>query len=271
MDKPSSIRRAAGRAGRVLCAVIAALMLGTLIVGFPAAWPTRIIRVYVPASDKVELEPLTVAMSKWNQANVGERFGYTNVRADADVVVHLTQSETSARSACHEAPWTASVEACTDWAGWKPWGPVTLDFVQEGDLSGSEADTLAAHELGHVLGLLHTSSPPSGPHCLIMDPDASCNTSTVHFGPVSCDRYGVCGREVMFGWTCGPMPGDVLAARALYGGPGSARYDPDCHSVWWQPYSEWAYRGSIVSSRNHSHRPHRAAIPRARRGARSRT
>jgi hypothetical protein len=134
-----------------------------------------VIRVYVAGSAKAELDPPTLAMSKWNQAKVGERFAYTSTRADADVIVRVTGSEAKARSACDEAPWTASVVGCIDWAGWTV-GAVTLDFLRNEDSSLSEAERLAAHELGHVLGLLHTASPPPGPHCLIMDPDATSTT-----------------------------------------------------------------------------------------------
>jgi hypothetical protein len=73
---------------------------------------------------------------------------------------------------------------------------------------------VAAHELGHVIGLHHRS----GHDCTVMSPrafDTRCAPSLAHSEPTTDEL------------ACVPAPSDVGVAATLYGGAAASR-DPRC-------------------------------------------
>jgi hypothetical protein len=223
--RPRRGRRAI--AARAAMAIAALQAVGSVAVGYPVPWPHHTLRVYFQPSAATERETVLTAMEKWNEADVGERFAVVSRPAGADVVVAET-TEHGARSACHMFPWVPPIQACVDWSGWKPWGQTRLEIVSPDSPDGDFNEMTAAHELGHVLGLSHAASPSRGPDCEIMDPQANCSANDrMQTSRERCAR-GVCVQQVTRSWVCGPEPLDVLLARAIYGGPGNRRYNPDC-------------------------------------------
>lgn len=215
------------------------LVLAPLVFAFPQPWTGGTIRVFDEHTGWAS--ELRQATEKWNEARVGIRFVYVAAAAKADVIVQVRSSASAERAACH-LPGTASVDACTDWVGRKPWGSALLMAVPpEGPGAVFDA-ALAAHEFGHVLGLLHRS----GPGCLLMNPRSEgCVSRLGSFSqgyPSSClpragraERSRDCPVVTRISAVCGPLAGDIGEARLIYHGPGNPRYRPLCWKAYVQP------------------------------------
>lgn len=102
------------------------LVLAPLVFAFPQPWTGSTIRVFDEHTGWGS--ELRQATGKWNRARVGIRFVYVDSAAKADVIVQVRPSASAERAACH-LPGTASVDACTDWIGRKPWGSALLMAV----------------------------------------------------------------------------------------------------------------------------------------------
>ena len=128
--------------------------------------------------------PLAVrdATRAWNGAGARVRLVAAASRADADVVIRYGAVRDQGEASVGYGPGGSSVSLARG-------------------LGRVVSTTLAAHELGHVLGLGHESR-----RCSVMAP-------VVDVGPSSRCGIAAC-REL---WRCLVKPDDVSGLRALYG------------------------------------------------------
>lgn len=161
------------------------------------AWDDGVVRIY----DDSELgRTVTTAAQRWNTSGADVRLIKVADREQADVVFEV--DDRRLRELCgHDClGFTTSIG--------KPAGDGQVTVLLAAELSGSPRPLsvwVAAHELGHVLGLHHRD----GHACSLMSPhafDTSCAPSLAA-EPPTLDQLA-----------CVPAPADVEDATAIYGG-----------------------------------------------------
>jgi hypothetical protein len=210
----ASRQRARLRAAReLLLALIPAIVLGALLwqvlpgaaSSSPRAWDHGVVRYYDGSGMHVTV--LTAA-ARWNASGAHVHLEEVYSPQQADVVLKVDDRRLYRRCGHDCLGYTTTIG--------RPANPPTTVLLA-GELRGNPRPLsvwVAAHELGHVLGLQHHD----GRACSLMSPHAF----DTNCAPSLAAKPATVGQLA-----CVPAPADVYAAARLYGGE-PATIDPRC-------------------------------------------
>jgi Dual-action HEIGH metallo-peptidase len=182
-----------------LAAVVAAIAWRALPVAISSerAWDDGVVRIY----DAGDLgRTVTTAAQRWNTSGADVRLIKVADREQADVVFDVDDQRLRALCGYDCLGYTTSIGRPADGE------PVSVLLASE--LSGNPRPLsvwVAAHELGHVLGLHHQDG-------------RACSLMSAHAFESSCAPSLAAEPPTLDQLACVPAPADVEDAAAIYGG-----------------------------------------------------
>jgi hypothetical protein len=168
-------------------------------------WPDGVVRVY---DDSGMTDTIITAAHRWTASGAKVEIEVVSHAQDADVIVRTDDRRLLKLCGRDCLGYSTSIGRPKDGHS---------EVIMRSNLSGNPRPLsvwVAAHELGHVLGLHHRD----GHNCSVMSPrafDTNCAPSLAASRPTSDEL------------ACVPAPADVDVAAGLYGGAAATR-DPRC-------------------------------------------